>query len=83
MLIEANVEYQYRGLPAPIFSGTISVTLNIHQDATDDQIEEELAEKAKQTVARKMCFEPTLIVIVALLGIERTLTDYEYDRIHA
>jgi hypothetical protein len=83
MLAKANADYQCGGYPSPTYRGTVPVALNIHQDATDDQVEEELAAKAKKLVARKMGNDTALIVITGLSGIETTLADYEYDRIHA
>lgn len=83
MLVKAHADYQCGGYPSPAYQGTLSVALNIHQDATDDQIEEELTAKAKKMIGRNMCMDSALITIRGLSGIERTLADYEYDRIHA
>jgi hypothetical protein len=83
MLAKANADYRCGGYPTPTYNGSIQVSLNIHQDATDGQVEDELAAKAKRLVAHKMCMDTALVAVTGLSGIETTLADYELDRIHA
>ena len=58
MLVKANAEYRCGGYPSPTYQGSIPVALNIHQDATDDQVEEELAGKLKNRLRAKCVWTP-------------------------
>ncbi len=63
MLVTASVLYHCGGYPYPTYQGSLDIGLNIHAEATDEQIYEELIRRAIKKAADKMCFSPQLVQV--------------------
>jgi hypothetical protein len=56
MLVSATVDYKAGGWPGEVYKGEYTVRHNVADDADRDEIVEQLAIRARQDVANKLCF---------------------------